>query len=303
MMAAYAMRGRMQAALLAGLFAALAMALPPLMIISTALVGLVTLRLGGWRGLEVVGGATLLVTAIAALLPGNPVMGLASLLFWVPVLLLGVLLRYSVSFSLTLQVALLFGLIPPLLEWWWLPEQGWQQLLEPLRQALTESKALAPDQVTEVMNWLGIWMTAFMAGGLLLQISLGLLLARGWQARLYHPGGFRQEFHALRVSPYLAYLATLAGLLMLWGPSAPWALLRVLALLLLVLFFFQGLAVLHALLAKGRSGEVWLLGLYALLLFALPYMAVAVAATGYADVWWNFRKLDDRLKRNSAGDE
>ena len=304
MIAAYAMRGRMQAVMLAALFAVLAMLLPPLLIIGSAVVGLVTLRLGARRGLEVMAGGVVVAALAGVILLHDPALGLASLLFWLPVLMLGLLLRYSVSLSFTVQVALIIGLLPPLLEWIFLSSHGgnWLHLLDPLRQALTESKMLEPEQVTEVMNWLSIWLGAFMAGGLFLQVCLGLFLARSWQAKLYNPGGFRQEFQALRVTRPLIFLATVIGLLMLFGSGSQWSLVRILAVLLMLLLFFQGLAVLHSLLSRSRAGEAWLLGVYALLLFALPYMSVAVAATGYADAWLDFRKLDSQGRKDDSGE-
>src|SRR5690625_6353500 len=41
---------------------------------------------------------------------------------------------------------------------------------------------------------------------------LGLMLGRWWQALLYNPGGFKQEFNGLRLNTPQALVCVLAGL-------------------------------------------------------------------------------------------
>ena len=45
-----------------------------------------------------------------------------------------------------------------------------------------------------VMTWIDLVMTL-----------VGLMVARSWQARLYNPGGFREEFHAIRLPAGIAF--------------------------------------------------------------------------------------------------
>lgn len=292
----------MQAVVAATLFALLALIFPPLVIASTAVVGLIAMRLGGRPGLEVILLSSLVLAVVGQGLFGNPSFAAVSLLIWVPVWVLGLVLRHSQNLSLTVQLALLLGLVPLALEFAFPGGEGWGDLLGPLKESLEKSQVLPPEQGAEVMAWLALWLTAFMGAGLFLQTCLGLFLARSWQAKLYNPGGFRTEFHALRVSRPLVYGATLSLLALALTGGSQWPLVRLAAVLLMVILFLQGLAVMHALLARSRAGEVWMLGVYALLLFALPYMAVTLAATGFVDAWWDLRKADRKGRPNDAGD-
>lgn len=291
MLAAYALKGRIQAIGLVTLFFALGLAIPPLSILGLALVAVIGLCLGAKPGLEVAIGASLIIGIASLVLLGSATPGLAMVILWVPMLLLALVLRHSRLLGLTLEVALGLSLLVPIMSLL-LVGDDWDKLLEPLGQHLQESKALSAEESQNFVKGLVRWLPALLGAGFFLQQVLALFLARGWQAKLYHPGGFRQEFHQLRVSKQLTWVASgfLIGLLLM--DLSQWALGRGLLVLLAVLFLLQGLAVLHALLAKAKSGQFWLIGIYALLLFALPYMGMMLAVTGYMDAWRDFRRLD-----------
>jgi hypothetical protein len=110
-----------------------------------------------------------------------------------------------------------------------------------------------------------------------------LLLGRWWQALLFNPGGFRPEFHQLRLGRPLALLAlALFGAAVLSG----WPVLSNLVLVLGTLYSVQGIAVAHALVFKLRLSPAWLLLLY---LFLVPLLSQLVMALGIADAWADFR--------------
>mgnify|MGYP007113695048 CR=1 FL=1 len=111
--------------------------------------------------------------------------------------------------ALSLQAALAIGLVVIALAYLQLgqPETEWQSLLQPFGEALKESEVLDADQADQLIEVLAGWMTGVLAAGMFLQLVFGLLLGRWWQALLYNPGGFRSEFHQLRLYPALAWLA------------------------------------------------------------------------------------------------
>lgn len=305
MIAAFVLRGRTPAVMATTFFALVALVMPllaPIVIISTAVVGFITLRLGTRAGVELTLLSTVAMALLGLLLFKQPAIAVVSLVVWAPILLLGMLLRYSGSLSLTIQVALLVGILPLLMDKLFLADGGWEVILASVQQSLSEAKVVTEEEGKALVDWLNKWLTAFMAAGLFLQTSLALFLARSWQARLVNPGGFRSEFHELRVSRSVTYAATLAILLVVLAGADQWMIMRFVAAMLMVLFFLQGLAVLHALLARSQAGEAWLVGVYVLMLFALPYMAMTLAATGFADSWWNFRKADQGKQTNGPGD-
>lgn len=291
MLAAYALKGRTQAIGLVTLFFALGLAMPPLSILGLALVAVIGLSLGARPGLEVAIGASLIIGIASLVFLGTATPGIAMVILWIPTLLLALILRYSRTLGLTLEFALLLALMIPILSLL-LVGEDWEQFLQPLEEHLRASGTLSAEESKKLTSGLGRWLPALLAAGFFLQQALALFLARSWQAKLYNPGGFQKEFHQMQVSRRLVLGATALLLGFLLVNLTQWMLGRSLLVLLAALFLLQGLAVLHALLAKAKSGQLWLIGIYGLLLFALPYMGMMLAVTGYMDAWRDFRRLN-----------
>ena len=115
-----------------------------------------------------------------------------------------------------------------------------------------------------------------------------LALARSWQAGLYNPGGFREEFHALRLSAKELLLLVGVGVLGLVF-AMPMA-----TMLVWVPLLVAGVALVHGWIGmKGMSG-FWLVGFYALLLTTWPTILI-VLLLAVVDTFADFRA---RLARN-----
>jgi len=67
-----------------------------------------------------------------------------------------------------------------------------------------------------------------------------------------------------------------------------WA--RELLLLLAPLFFFQGVALAHALVHAFSANRAWLIGFYALLFLIMPHSEILVASLGFVDTWADLRR-------------
>jgi hypothetical protein len=114
---------------------------------------------------------------------------------------------------------------------------------------------------------------------------LCLLLGRYWQAALYNPNGFGEEFRQLRFTPVVAgVLALIAvGVASLGVEYRTWAVVAVMPL------NFAGLALVHARVKARGQGAGWITGFYlAWLLFDPVKMVVVFAAI--ADSWFDFRQ-------------
>jgi hypothetical protein len=147
-----------------------------------------------------------------------------------------------------------------------------------------------PQKIKDFWAVLSHYVTGLLVGLVVVGWVLVLLLARGWQAGLYNPGGFRAEFIALRMTAWMAYLG-LALLACAWlqpnrlGEVA-WNLLT----LLILLFVIGGLAVLHGILADSGSKRLVLTGVYLALILLFPHAPIWVGLLGFSDVWLDWRR-------------
>ncbi len=276
-LAAFVMRGRFQALLvtLAGAGSLL------FCWISAAVVALVLLRKGVGAGLGLLAWALL---PSGALLYAYGDSGPLSLLLGTA--LLAVVLRSSVSLPLALlacvPVGILTGLVLTTFGGGYLDQivQAFGQFMASMEEQLSqggEAVVLARPGTVQVAGMLG--------AGTAASSALCLLLARYWQAALYNPGGFGQEFKALYYPPAVALgLAVCAiGLASAGAAYRTWAVIAVVPLAL------AGVALVHARAAWRGQGKGMLAGFYvAWLLFDPVKLLVVFAAI--ADSWFKFRQ-------------
>ncbi len=315
-LAAYIMRGRLQALLVAsGLLPLALMLMPvswPVSFFSGAVVGLVTLVQGLREGLLILLGGSLIVLLLGQLVPGNPlaIVGFA-LLAWLPVWFLAMLLRQTVSLNISLLSGCLLGIVAvggfflitgDPATWWY--QHFTIEVLPVLEKAgmVFDNRSRLEAELLKASHM----MTGSLAALLLLGAIASLFIARRWQAGLYNPGGFQTEFHQLRygVTVALAALALLAASLL--GPAlmgrGVWSDLLVNMLSpVVVVFLFQGLAVGHALVKSWSLNSAWLVALYILLLVGLPYSPVLLALLGIVDNWLDLRTKFGRRNTGGAG--
>lgn len=299
--ASFVMRGLTQAATSSILLAALSLVIPPASMLSSAVVALVTLRKGATSGALILGVATAASAGIALLSLGSVSLAIGFLvLLWVPAWLLAALLRSSRSLSLMVVGGMVLGFV--MLGSQFIgstdPVADWQRLLTPFVASLVDAELVEPAQQAGLVTLMAGWMPGIIAAGFFLQMVVSLLLARWWQAMLYNPGGFRAEFHQLRLPRMLSVVLLLAALPLLLQGVERVTLLEHVVVLMLVAWFIHGLALVHGLIGKLGSGSGWLIGTYLLLLFALPHMMIALAMAGIADAWFDFRA---RLGPRSPG--
>ncbi|WP_019625606.1 hypothetical protein [Thioalkalivibrio sp. ALJT] len=290
-LAEFAMKSRGRAVGAVSGFGIAGLFLPPVAFLGSALVALVGLRIGL--------GQALLVTVLAALglgvamfflTPGAPLFAgvLAGVVQWAPVALLAELLRRTISWRLTLQagaglaglgVVLVHLVVPDL-------EAAWAEAGMVLLGPLMEGSATGVQELEAGLRRAAPYLTGLMAGIVLLSMALGLLLGRYWQALLYNPGAFGEEIRALQFGRGAsAATLVLAGI----GHLGPIPLATELAFILAILFFLQGIALMHALTFRQGMSSFWLVGMYVLLALALPQMFLLLATIGVIDAWADIR--------------
>ncbi|GAB4353758.1 MAG: hypothetical protein Kow006_19140 [Gammaproteobacteria bacterium] len=295
-LAEYAMRGPTQAALVAGGFAALSLALPPLSYLSSATVALVTLRKGARDGGFILLAAILSVGMLVWASTGKLWFAATlALLLWLPVWLLSLVLRYTVSLATLFQAAALVAalLVVGMHLTMGNPTAAWQEVLMANFGTMMQ-QAGVPD-TEALLGTLAGMMTGVVAAALMVSYLLSVLLARWWQAMLYNPGGFQKEFHQLRLGRGMA-IAALGVFAASWLLSGGAGLLaRDLGTVALVVYLFQGLAIVHGVVKLLHAHIAWLAGLYFVMIVALPQLAMVLAVLGIGDTWTDIRaRLEQR---------
>ncbi|MDN5871039.1 MAG: hypothetical protein L0H73_10035 [Nitrococcus sp.] len=276
------MRGRVPAV---GVIFATAM-IPLLVWVGGGALSLVTLRRGALEGALAAGASTLLLMVVISALVGTPAPALQPILqLWLPVFLIALWLRYSVSLAQALEVAaglaamavVIFHLLHPDTTAYW-------------REVFGQARALLagpspPDSTAwqNVVALLAPQMTRLWAANLLGLTVVSLLLGRWWQAMLYNPGGFRAEFQALRLERWFAW-AVLA--LLVVAATLGQGLVYDIAFVLSSVFVLQVFAVLHSLSARWRWGKLWMVLAYLFLPLAIQLTAVV----GIIDVFLDVRR-------------
>ena len=225
--------------------------------VSAAAIALVTLRngsaSGGWLTLWAI-----LPAIIIAVISGDT----GSVLLLLGTFSLAVILRESVSLSLAVMasvpLALLGGAALTLFNGVFL-----QELVATFNQALAQfEQELAQGEAAEmVFNAVSVpQVAALLATGNAVIALLSLILGRYWQASLYNPGGFGEEFRALRL-PVGAVLLMASTALILWWMGADW---RVWSAVVVLPLTVVGFSLLHAFAKRAGKGVTWLALMYAL---------------------------------------
>lgn len=293
-LAAFVMSGRTQAVGIAVLLALLGLVFPPFALASAAVVALVALRRGVEQGLIVMGWGGIVFAMLSGLLMKAPLAGVVyAIAQWLPVLLFAQLLRRTASWAKVMTGLAVIGLILVLGVHLMVPETTtmWLGVLKQGLSDLLRRAGMSPTDVSATIHRVAQYATGAFAMSLELSISLSLMLARFWQASLYNPGGFRDEFTKWRLAPLLAGVAALIVLLML---VLHLSMLVELAMVVLTPFLLQALGMVHALVRQAGMSVGWLVGLYVLLFLAPPQMGALLAAVGVID---SFADLRSRLHR------
>ncbi|MFQ5489063.1 MAG: hypothetical protein ACE5ET_11555 [Gammaproteobacteria bacterium] len=301
--ASYILRGRMQAILVAAVAAVLALLLPLLSHVSGTVIALVTLRRSYREGLLVMAGAGLLlgmfgyISTVSFPLVSAFLVSIF-LVIWLPVLVTAEVLRNSRDLGRALTVTGLLAVVAMVILQLAVGDTvaWWRTLLDAVLAPMLEEAPVplsAADKARMLDSLAGV-MSGFMAAAVVYSTAINLFLGRWLQAILFNPGGFRQEFHQLRLGrgPALASLMVLVLITFASGGVADFA--GNLLILVVVLYAFHGLALVHGVVAATGAHKAWLVALYLLMLFLLPQVMVVLSAAGFADSWVNFRS---RLKK------
>jgi hypothetical protein len=281
------MRGRIQAMIVASSLALLSLIMPPVSVVSSAAVALVTLRLGAFEGLYVLGCSSVAAGLLGFLALGNYQFALLYVMvLWLPVWLISIVLREGRHLSLAVEIAILIGMVGVIGFYLYAanPAAMWKAVL---LQMVPPNAPIVDMQRT--IDMLAHYMTGIVAAGSVFGLLFGLFLGRWWQANLYNPGGFKQEFLSLYTKPRLS-IGSVAIVAIAWASSGviseiAWNII----ILLFVLYTVSGTSVLQTLFSRMKLGRYMVPMLY-ITLFLIPHAMLLVALVGLSDPWLNLRK-------------
>jgi hypothetical protein len=275
-LAVFVMRGPRQAAIVAFVCTLI----PMMFWLAAAIIGLVTLR-GGLRQ-----GAAVLVWAIIPALgwwlglqdPGAVVVLLSTLV-------MAEVLRATVSWQLAFVVGALISVLVGILVPMMMPEliDTLVAMADQVFRDLAADAKLEYDDTVKA-SFRSMMIASFAAS--FYGMALGsLCLARSWQSKLYNPGGWKQEFHQLRLTPK-TMLGFMAAMLV-----SPYIGVDATLLLLIVMLPITicGLALVHGVIGKKNLGGQWLFGFYVLVVILFPTVLMVVSMFAIVDSVFDFR--------------
>lgn len=270
--------------------AAISAAFPITFWLSAALVGLVTLRRGHTAGVR------LLFATLAGALGGiiflNSVMAfIPVMLSSVAIVLLASVLRVTMDWRITLLSGTVLAVIFSAFSVMFFASQ-----FQPIADQIMLAVADMPENsvyrllMTDMAENNG-FILVFTGGAVDLAV-ITLMLSRSWQSALYNPGGFRTEFHQLRLQPWMVVLLLITAYI-IYRVNVYALEPAVLPLLL------SGVALVHGMMAKRDLGGPWLIMFYVGMLL-VPYMLPLVMLLAVIDSVADFRSRVSA--KNDPGD-
>ena len=255
------------------LLAAISAAMPFTFWLSTALVGLVTLRKGHTQGVWALL-ATLAGATVGIIYLGNTVAYLPVLIGSTAIVLLATVLRTTMAWSYTLLagtgIAMAYSAVATMF---------FGSLFDPITDQLLAQLNVIPEanvyqQIVADMAQNNGFILVFVGGSVDLAI-FALMLSRSWQSSLYNPGGLRTEMYALRLKPWMVLVLLVLGLII--------SKLNVYALEPVVLpLLIAGIALVQSIMAKRDMGGPWIAALYIGMLL-VPYMLPLIVILSMTD--------------------
>ncbi len=263
--------------------------LPITQLLGSAVLALLVLSRGLARAAQVAG-ISFVAILVMTLVTSVSVAALIQIAvtIWLPGMLLALLLQRTRSLTLSLQITVLAALLVVVGLFVVLGDSSayWQAVFREFAELLQDvGKQQEADLFIQLLAY-APYMTGFVVAiGWLLHVAAFLA---GYAAYINLPGkseGFGR-FSELNFGRILALVLALTSIAAMFGDSV-W--LRNITLVLIVIFWLQGLALLHWLRRIGRLPSIVLAAVYVLTVLLGPLLVSAVGVMGYTDAWFDYR--------------
>jgi len=192
---------------------------------------------------------------------------------------------------LAFEIAVLLGIVGVFGFYLYNPdaELMWKGLLTQMLPSDAPIETTQLEMMRHTIDVMARYMTGIVATGMVSSLLFGLFLGRWWQANLYNPSGFRQEYLSLTAHSALTLgtmaIVVLASISSGTVSEVSWNV----AILLFVLYAFIGTAVLHTVFAAMKLAR-YAVPMFYITLFLIPHAILPVALIGLVDAWLNLRK-------------
>ncbi|MFK7794848.1 MAG: hypothetical protein AB8B89_05830 [Gammaproteobacteria bacterium] len=273
-------------------FLLFALIFPLSAILSGAGIVLITLHAGPKNSFSIVLACIIALALVSAVFIGHTALGAttaaAQLL---PSFILAVIFYSTRSLSLSLQAAALLGAIAFVIVSALFPNshQFWQQSLSSILAPVLETGGYNAEQSALLISQTAKFMTGLLIASIVLVHSSILLFGYKLKCLVDDSKQFEQDFEQMRLGKVLAFLAVLVGM---WAVLAQSSYAAQLCGILSILFFLQGMAVIHTTTGTMTKGKLWLIIAYILVIF-VPQAILVVILLGISET---FFKIRERVK-------
>jgi hypothetical protein len=260
-----------------------------LIVMASALVGLIILTQGSASGLKAIFVSIFGITLVTTLVLKAPTLGLSiGLAQWLPIVILAQTLKNtkSLAFMMLAGLVLAIGAIALQFLIW----RDLEAMLLPVFQqslaGLAENPALSSDTLEEFTQLLVHRMVLLVIPTMYLLFVSIMLLSRWMQAKLANSDGYQREFNAISLGKPVALAGLVILILSIWL-DRDW--ITSVAMAVMVAFLYQGIAVVHSKLATNKR-KALILGIFYALLIISPKVVAVSSIAGMIDNWLIFRK-------------
>ncbi|MDF3054410.1 MAG: putative rane spanning protein [Gammaproteobacteria bacterium] len=273
-------------ALLLGLLSLLG--LLPLLFVGYILLALIVLHEGPKIGLLIL--SVLLAPPIVLGFALSSPFPIALIVQGLTIWLLAWALRSDMSWPTVLLMAALIGLLSVIVFHLWVGDaaEWWRTQLAVFwqRSGTLSFMGISSQELRLAINKMSSFITGIFVSSLFLYSTAILLLARGWQALLFNPGGLKKEFLAI----YIPKVASIGLLFCMGAAVLGFSIAQDVLAIFFVPFMVAGISLVHVMAERKKEASTLMLAcFYIAFLFFFPYVTMALVLIGFLDSWFHFR--------------
>tara|TARA_R110002049_G_scaffold147342_1_gene310060 strand:- start:26837 stop:27724 length:888 start_codon:yes stop_codon:yes gene_type:complete len=273
-------------------FLLFALIFPLSAIISGAGIVLITLHAGPKNSISIILACIIALALVSSVFIGHAPLGAATAAAQlVPSFILAVIFYSTRSLPLSLQAAALLGALAFVIVSALFPgsEQFWQKSLSTILVPVLETGGYNAEQSALLINQTAKFMTGLLIASIVLVHSSILLFGYKLKCIVDDSPQFESDFKQMRLGKVLAILTVSVGI---WAVLAQSSYAAQLCGILSILFFLQGMAVIHTTTGTMTKGRLWLIIAYILVIF-VPQAILVIILLGISET---FFKIRERVK-------